>query len=147
VTRLAALAVSALIIGCTTGHLSEKRDRPLTRTGENVAKGVGMVLYTPRLMTIGPQRIVVALSVGSPVKMANVSAVWLTYRPPSGAVQQTVRMLPVGDYLDAFGAVMPLTETGLYHVGIHVYRVGGVPATSTFRILCCDEADSTTNHK
>ena len=111
-TQLAALAASALIIGCTTGHLSEERYGRLTRLDERVVKGIGMVLYGPQPLTFGPQRIVVTLSVGSRVAMSNVSAIWLMYRPPGSAVQHTVRMFPVGDYIDAFGAVVPFTETG-----------------------------------
>lgn len=139
-TRLVALAASALIIGCTTGHLSEERFGRLTRLDESVAKGIGIMLYGPQPLTFGPQRIVVTLSVGSRVAMANVSAVWLIYRPPDSALQHTVRMAPVGDYIDAFGAVVPFTEAGLWHVSIHVYRVCSVPAMSTFGVLCCEDA-------
>ena len=140
-TQLVALAASALI-GCTTGHLSEERYGRLTRLDERVVKGIGIVLYGPQPLTFGPQRIVVTLSVGSRVAMSNVSAIWLMYRPPGSAVQHTVRMFPVGDYIDAFGAVVPFTETGLWDVSIQVYRVCSVPAKSTFGILCCDDAIS-----
>jgi hypothetical protein len=51
-------------------------------------------------------------------------------------------MLPVGDYMDAFGAVIPFTKSGVWQVSIQVYRVGSVPAMSTFTIACCGELAS-----
>jgi hypothetical protein len=142
VPRLVALAASALIIGCPTLHLSEERDRPLTRLDERVVKGIGLRLYAPQPVTFGPQRIVVALAVGSRIEMSKVSAVWMTYQSPSSSVEHTERMFPVVDYLDAFGAVVPFTEAGLWHVSIHVYGASPGPAMSTFGILCCGGAIS-----
>lgn len=133
-------AVCVLIAGCTAGGLSDDHNPRLARLDERVVKGLGMVLYAPEPLRFGPQRVVVALTAGSRIEMSNLSAVWVTYRSPSGGVEQTVSMLPVADYMDAFGAVIPFTETGLWNVSIQVYRVGSMPATSNFSLLCCAES-------
>ncbi len=136
-TPLVLVAVCVLIVGCAASRLSDDDNSRLARVDERVVKGLGMALYAPEPLRFGPQRVVVALTAGSRIEMSNVSAVWVTYQSPSSAVQQTVSMLPVADYMDAFGAVIPFTETGLWNISIHVYRVGSVPATSNFSLMCC----------
>ena len=141
-STVAILATVAAIQACTTTHLCEDSTNRLAVLDERVVKGMGMTLLGPQPIAFGPQRILVDLSIGSRLEMANLSAVWLTYSPPGSTEQRTVPMLPAGDYMDAFCAVVPFNETGLWDVNIKVYRVGGVPATSTFRLLCCEEGTS-----
>ena len=141
-TCLTVLATSGLIIGCTVGNLYEERERRLMRLDERVVNGIGMMLYTPQPIALGPQPIVVSLTVGSRNEMANLSAVWLTYQLPHSGLRSTVRMVSVNDYIDAFGARVPFTEPGLWQLTVQVYRVGGVPAISTFTIVCCGESVS-----
>ena len=141
-THLLLVAVCVLIVGCTASRLSDDNNPRLARLDEKVVKGLGIVLYAPQPVTWGPQRIVVALTAGSRIEMSNVSAVQMTYQSPAGSLQSTVSMLPVGDYMDAFGAVIPFTESGVWQVSIQVYRVGSVPAMSMFEIVCCGEPAS-----
>lgn len=139
---LALMAICAAMNGCIKPRLCEESAGPLVRLDERVVKGIGMTLFAAQPLALGRQRIVVDLAIGSRLEMSNLSALWLTYSPPGSSDQHTVRMLPAGDYRDAFCAVVPFTEAGLWDVNIKVYRVGSVPAASTFNILCCDDGHS-----
>ncbi|HJT20699.1 MAG TPA: hypothetical protein VJ746_09525 [Nitrospira sp.] len=137
-------ALPTLLVACTATYPFHEQGRQMVRQDEQIVKGIGIALLTPESLTSGPQHIVATLAVGTRTEMSNVSAVWLTSQAPLSGTRRTVRMFPTVDYTDGFGATVSFTEAGLWRLDIQVFRVGGIPATATFTVTCCEEEESNT---